>query len=99
VIGQATQEKWLFCNVYLCIGAKKSPFCKTNTPMMVAKVNNLHTEEKQSFVYLRIHVRAKKSQPKSTIFSTERGRNQGVSCISQFFLILNESLIGSVCYH
>ncbi len=29
-------------------------FCKTNTQKMVAKVNNLRTEEKLSFVYLRI---------------------------------------------
>ncbi len=40
-----------FCNVYPCIGAKKSPFCKTNTQKRVAKVNNLRTEEKPSFVY------------------------------------------------
>ncbi len=31
-------------------------FCKTNTQKMVAKVNNLRTEEKPSFVYLCIHV-------------------------------------------
>ncbi len=31
-------------------------FCKTNTQKTVAKVNNLRTEEKPSFVYLRIHV-------------------------------------------
>jgi hypothetical protein len=31
-------------------------FCKTNTKKMVAKVNNLCTEEKPSFVYLRIRV-------------------------------------------
>ncbi len=31
-------------------------FCKTNTQKTVVKVNNLRTEEKPSFVYLRIRV-------------------------------------------
>jgi hypothetical protein len=31
-------------------------FCKTNTQKTVAKVNNLCTKEKPSFVYLRIRV-------------------------------------------
>jgi hypothetical protein len=48
--------------VYPCIGAKKSPFCKTNTQKMVVKVNNLRTEEKPSFVYLRIRVSGQRNR-------------------------------------
>jgi hypothetical protein len=43
----------------MCIhvsGQRNHLFCKTNTQKMVAKVKNLHTEEKPSFVYLRIRV-------------------------------------------
>ncbi len=38
------------------LGQKNPFFCKTNTQKTVAKVNNLCTEEKLSFVYLRIRV-------------------------------------------
>jgi hypothetical protein len=43
----------------MCIhlsGQRNHLFCKTNTQKMVAKVNNLCTEEKPPFVYLRIRV-------------------------------------------
>jgi hypothetical protein len=44
----------------ICVsGQRNHLFCKTNTQKMVAKVNNLCTEEKPSFVYSLIRVSGK----------------------------------------
>jgi hypothetical protein len=56
-----TQIKtWSFCNVYLCIHQQNQFSNKTNTQQTIAKVKNLHTEEKSSFAYLCICVQASK---------------------------------------
>jgi hypothetical protein len=47
-------------------------FCQTNTQKIVAKLNNLHTEEKPSFVYLRIHISGQKITALQTINQIER---------------------------
>ncbi len=38
-------------------------FCKTNTLKIVAKVNNLRTEEKPSFIFVYLCIWAKNFQP------------------------------------
>jgi hypothetical protein len=66
--------------VYPCIGQRNHLFCKTNTQKMVAKVNNLCTEEKPSFVYLPIRVSGQRNHslrlcPQAQLFSPKKHEN------------------------
>jgi hypothetical protein len=47
-------------------------FCKTNAQKTVAKVNNLRTEEKPPFVYLRIRVSGQRNHSLNTRKNEEK---------------------------
>ncbi len=49
-------KKWSFCMRIRVSVQRNHLFCKANTQKTVAKVNNLHTEEKPSFVCMCICV-------------------------------------------
>jgi hypothetical protein len=57
----------IFCMHIRVLVQRNHLFGKTNTQKMVAKVKNLRTEEKPSFVYLRIYVSGQRNHSLSTI--------------------------------